>query len=634
MIFKPKIKKVFQSIPILLTALILSLLINTIQTYAYDFSGWAASIVDSQGKDSTATVGTVPLGVSTSRTGYLCYLLDKNGQKVPGTTAVALSSQGFEYYSGSREWIAKSRKGDYAAGRFSGEAPWKCTPWQSGSGDVYSTNEPQIRAYFEQMNGDQQKGIEFVQSNWKNADITRKFRDGEVYLVIETLMHFQYSIMSKDGIIKTAEENYSYLVNRYRNLPSIAIIGEAPEEVQKDYYKGLADADAIKYGLIQAISKQYLENPSSFEIKGEAGWRTIGNSTLVGTVPNLITYRNNVLQSNTNVFNKFTHKIACFAEYIQPGNIGEQIGFKAWTGGTSSQMTDSDVQTYGVAMMVISAKPAGQTTCDESQLPQPHKAPVESTGTTTIIKNYRTKTGPSQYKDTQCLVTSNLSSQILVETEKDYQVVGWATSSSTSTIPSETWPVPSPINKGTTPTTITLDPDKGEKTLYVLLEKTEVEPEEVKDYNYKLTESSITRRVLFTKPDNRLSMKHIENHTFRWVIREHQTTCPGHTFTNACHGKHEGPHNSNCAKACPDTCTNTHPDTGGKHATEGCTDPHYYDCGQRCTEQTAKCSGWQWHEKNLKLSINNSTQDKYPTILVSKSGWNAEVKNGHTLKHY
>ena len=114
--------------------------------------------------------------------------------------------------------------------------------------------------------------------------------------------------------------------------------------------------------LIKALTKRYTDDPSSFEIKESAGWNPIGPCKLVGTPANMIKYRNTVLKSNTNVFNKFTHKIACFAEYIQPGNIGEQIGFTAWNGSTSSQLTDQQVQDYGVAMMVISAKPQGQTT--------------------------------------------------------------------------------------------------------------------------------------------------------------------------------------------------------------------------------------------------------------------------------
>lgn len=587
MIFKPKIKKVLQYLSLSVIALTVALSINTIQAHAYDFSGWAKSIVDSQGADGTASVGSVPYGISTSKTGYLCYLLDKNGNAVPGTDAIALSSSGFSFYPGSREWIAESRLGGYVAGQFNGIADWSCTPWTSAGNDSYPTNEPTIRAWFEKMDGDVQNAIDFVLTNWKNPDIARKFRDGEYFLVVETLMHFQYSEKSSGGVTRTAEEVYKSLRKQYSEMPAVAMISQAPSTVQDAWYAGSLSENQLRKELLAALKNLYEKDPSSFEKREPEGWNPIGPCKLIGTPANMIKYRNTVLKSNTNVFNKFTHKIACFAEYIQPGNIGEQIGFTAWNGSTSSQLTDQQVQDYGVAMMVISADNPVQTTADEPKIPTPHPAPVESNGNFSIIKNYRTKdTTTNTLTDDGCFTTSNLGNQITIENERDYQVVGWATSSSTSTIDSITWSVPSPITQGTTPTTVTLE--GTEKSLYLLLEKTEEEPPEVEDYNYKLTQSSITRRVNFTTPDHRLSMPHIENHNFKWIIPAHQTSCPGHTFTDACHGQHIGPHTEDCPEACSSTCTKAH-----THNTEGCQDPHYYDCGTRCTTQTAYCSGWQ-----------------------------------------
>lgn len=622
----PKIKKVLQYLTILAIALTVALSINTIQAHAYDFSGWAKSIVDSQGADGTASVGSVPYGVSTSKTGYLCYLLDKNGNAVPGTDAIALSSSGFSFYPGSREWIAESRLGGYVAGQFNGTADWSCTPWTSAGNDSYPTNEPTIRAWFESVDGNNnQGGTKFVFKNWQ--DKTEGYIRGDYVIVIETLMHFQYSEKSSSGVTRTAEEVYKSLRKQYSEMPAVAMISQAPSTVQDAWYAGSLSENQLRKELLAALKNLYEKDPSSFEKREPEGWNPIGPCKLIGTPANMIKYRNTVLKSNTNVFNKFTHKIACFAEYIQSGNIGEQIGFTAWNGSTSSQLTDQQVQDYGVAMMVISAKNSAQTTCDEPQQPSPHKAPKESTGDVTIVKNYRTKEG-SNLTDDGCFTITNVSSDITVESEQKYQVVGWATSSSASTIDSITWSVTSPIKQGTTPTTVTLE--STEKCLYVLLEKTEEpEPEAPADYNYKLTESSITRRVFFTNPDNRLTLPYIENHTFKWIIPAHQTSCPGnHPFTDACHGQHIGPHTASCPTACSSTCTKEH-----THS-DGCSDPHYYDCGTRCTTQTAYCSGWQWHEQNLKLSINNTQQSNYPDILADKQGWNAEVKNGHSLKHY
>ena len=391
----PKIKHLLKSVPLLLVTLAITLSITPIQVHADNLSqaydNWAASIVDSQGVNSSASTTTVPYGVSTSRTGYLCYLLDKNGNKA-ADFAVAYKSPGFEFYDGSTTWIAESRKGGYKVNIFKNEpAPWNCTPWTAAGDDSYTTNEPQIKAWFESMDGNVQNAAKFIADNWGH-DMSLRFGDEEVYLVIETLMHFRYSKQTSSTTQLTAEENFRALKNRYMGMPISQLLAESPTAVQDAFYNGIIYDDEVRGGLIKALQKRYDEDPSQFEPDVGHKWYCISGN-LVGTVPNLIEYRNNVLQSDTRVFNKFTHKIAPFAEYIQQGNIGSQIGFLPWSGDTSNQITDSDVLNYGVAMMVISARPSGQTTCDESKLPAPHAAPKESEGNVSIIKSYRTRQG-------------------------------------------------------------------------------------------------------------------------------------------------------------------------------------------------------------------------------------------------
>ena len=637
MIFKPKITKVLQTLSISVIALTVALTLNTLETHASE-SGTdavASSIVDSLGITGTGGDDTIKHGVWHTKTGYLCYLLNKNGQKVPGTNAIALSSPGFYQHDGT-QWIAESRKGGYTADNFSGTADWNCTPWQESNNGVCATNEPTIRAWFEGMNGNVQNGIDFVQTNWQNVDITRKFRDGEYYLVIETLMHFQYSVKagSTDGMQEAIDAAYdevdkmsdAQLMYRFK-LAGFPAIYET--WLKLPYSAQSARADIYRTDLKYSVKKKIEEAYGS-------GGRTFVGDPVIGTVPNLIEYKH-AIGTSTTVFNSFTNKVACFAEYIQPGNIGEQIGFKAWTGGTSSQISDSEVFNHGVAMMVISAKPQGQTTADESQIPTPHAPAKESDGTYSIVKSYRTKEG-STLKDDGTFSIQNISNEIQIESEQKYQVVGWKVTSTASTsVDSINWNPPGSTQaQGTTPTSVKIQ--EPYKCLYVLLEKLEDTPPPeppAEPYNYKLTESSITRRVHFSNPDNPLSNMnnpYIYNHTFKWIIPAHQTSCPGnHPFTDACHGQHIGPHTASCEKGCPATCTQEHP--SGSHI-EACSDPHYYDCGTRCQTQYASCSGWQWHEQNLKLSINNTQQSNYPDVLATKSGWNTEPQNSKLTKHY
>ena len=104
-------------------------------------------------------------------------------------------------------------------------------------------------------------------------------------------------------------------------------------------------------------------------------------------------------------------------------------------------MSFSDVQNYGVAMMIIHCMDSSQTTCDEPQIPNPHNPPDESDGTKRIIKNYRTRnlTTNELTEDGNTFTIEQVSADILIEDEDEYVVVGWATSSGTSFIPSPTW---------------------------------------------------------------------------------------------------------------------------------------------------------------------------------------------------
>ena len=666
----PKFKKVLHYLSISAIALILALSLNTLQAHAseIDQKEMDAFFGKTSSAESTSQSGTggnqsITNGVSNSRTGYLCYILTTDGQAFPGTNAVAFKSPGFSFYSGTVEWLAKSRKGGYSVSEFKEVAPWGCNPWE---GRGTPTNEPRIKEWMLTKVDGVERVAMFIKDNF-GMDAALAYGKKEAILVIETLMHFQFSYEgSSNSAANVSDYELQSLKNRKSRLAKLDLQnGLNYEELlsfMEEYgmeksasnlrktFKAMYNSGAmtplsnrvkdIQDNLLSQLKDRIEEIENARSSSGSG--RTLIGSPVVGTVPELVKYKA-TFSPQPGVFDSFINGAACEAEYMTAGGLGEQAGFRPWDGTTregryhssygNNLLSNQQVTDLAVAMMVFTAQTDTQTTADEPKIPTPHPAPVESTGNFSIIKNYRTKEGDT-LTDDGCFTTSNLGNQIQIENERDYQVVGWATSSSTSTIPSTTWPVPSPIKQGTTPSSVTLD--SAEKCLYVLLEKTETPPpQEPQDYNYKLTESSITRRVHFSNPDHPLSNMnnpYIYNHTFKWIIPAHQTSCPGnHPFTDACHGQHIGPHTSSCQKGCPATCTQEHP--SGSHI-EACSDPHYYDCGTRCTTQTAYCSGWQWHEQNLKLSINNTQQSNYPDILATKSGWNTEPQNSKLTKHY
>ena len=652
MIFKPKIKQVLQSVLITLVALICALSLNTLQTHAtdYDVTNWAKSIVDSTGISNTGGSQTIQHGVWHTKTGYLCYLLDKNGNAVPGTNAVALYSPGYYEHDGAK-WYAESRKGNYVAGQWAGQAPWNLTPWQEAQDGYAATNEPEIKAYFESMNGNVQNAFVFVEDNW-GEELMHKFGQEEVYLVIETMMHFQYSTKGNatSNDISDAQNKaiLERLLSRYDNMTRTDLMTEFAAsgcpgalDAINDYnnwlekYRKTGDksalrnaevfADAVRSSLKTALKKEFNAALEARKEAGESGTRVFVGDPVIGTVPNLIEYRN-LLGGNLPVFNSFTNKVAPFAEMIRQGDIGAQLGFIPWTGATDAQISDDQVQTFGLAMMVISARPQGQTTADESKIPTPHAPAKESEGNYSIVKSYRTKEG-TKYIDNGTFSINNISATITIENEKHYQVVGWKITNQTSpSVSSINWNPPGSTQaEGTTPTSVKIaDPNR---CLYVLLEKLEEPPTPVEPYNYKLTQSSITRRVHFSNPDNPLNNMnnpYIYDHLFTWIGVRHNITCSGHTFTDECKGH---PHEPDCPKACPDTCTKAH-----THVAESCTDEHF--CGKRCETQTAYCSDWKWVDTHLRLSINNAQQSDYPDILATKPGWNEETSRGGLSKKY
>lgn len=208
----------------------------------------------------------------------------------------------------------------------------------------------------------------------------------------------------------------------------------------------------------------------------------------------------------------------------------DKWGLTHYEGG--SRLLNWEMEYYAVGIMSITPRTKYQTTCDEPLQPACHPAPSESTGSTTVIKNYRTKLPDNTYTDDGCFKTQNVSNKIIIEEEEEYKVVGWVTTNATThPIDSINWNPPGVhIQEGkTSGDTVTLNP-KTEKTLYVLLERKETEPEDLEKANYTITQSQITRGIRLSKPDAWLSMEKIQEFEFTWKSPKHKTKCDGHDY--------------------------------------------------------------------------------------------------------
>ncbi|MCM1219507.1 MAG: hypothetical protein NC548_33930 [Lachnospiraceae bacterium] len=303
--------------------------------------------------------------------------------------------------------------------------------------------------------------------------------------------------------------------------------------------------DDYLWTIARAAAKKVMETMQS---QGGGTGRTFTTDPLIGTVPNLLQYKN----GNT-VFDSYTNKVAPHAEKIKVS----EAGFTAYTG-SNSQLSDAEVQSYGVAMLIIHCKnsaihtywePNGSPGDPEPRLPS-------KTGQCNIVKGYYKEnltTGAKQSLGVyhEKLVTSN----IIVSGEPNFELVEWRVTDTTSTsVNPLSWNPPgSPSQSGKSGASLKLtDP---EECVYVLLKQVEEEETPETDYNYLLPQSSITRRIWFSKPDNAAGMTKIQEHEFTWIIPAHSPyECAGHSYTVA------GDHSDDCDEDCTSTHTETKTD--------------------------------------------------------------------------
>ncbi|MBD5508823.1 MAG: hypothetical protein HDR05_12470 [Lachnospiraceae bacterium] len=167
----------------------------------------------------------------------------------------------------------------------------------------------------------------------------------------------------------------------------------------------------------------------------------------------------------------------------------------------------------------------------------PGPAP-KSSGKMFIVKNYRTEIKENQYTDDGCFTRELTDSTIQIEDEETYVVVGWKITNTKGTPDSINWNPPGSVaEQGKRPTTVTIK--KPSTTLYVLLERAKLEPEEILDADYILKESQIARAISLKTTDN--DMPILQDYVFNWKFGK----------LNKCAGHHiSGSHNDDCEEDC------------------------------------------------------------------------------------
>lgn len=380
----------------------------------------ASVIVDVTGQDGGQGSATIQNGVKYNRTGFLCYLLKEDGGLIPNMTAYAFECDNSAYIGGSA-WFAEARVGGYTASRWKGVAPWKLPPFNE---DV-STNQAAIKAWMKELDGDAANGVQFVKDNW-GLEIAQKFGTGEYVLVIETLMNFQYSEKNNGS---------SQQVSISRDAVKLSVekqLAPYPDTVILEMCKAYAsDGVDDEESLISLLTEKAWRKIQDMDFSG--GTYTKIGVPIIGTPSNILKYKE-ALKTNSTLFDKYTNKNAPFAEYILPGGPGERAGFVPWTGSTSSKLTNDQVHTYGVAMMVIKAmddaihtywQPNGSPGDPEPSLPN-------KTGKCNIVKCYYNENLTTHVKtDLGTFTRKDCTNKIIISGEPGFELVEWRVTNQT-----------------------------------------------------------------------------------------------------------------------------------------------------------------------------------------------------------
>ena len=205
-----------------------------------------------------------------------------------------------------------------------------------------------------------------------------------------------------------------------------------------------------------------------------------------------------------------------------------------------SEVTVEDVKTTGWNFAVVEINVPPLHTYDEAKgTPGNTQTPSEENGTTgecTIQKLYYTQkistdgTILEEATDYHPYKQTSTTAYISIDTESEYEIEGWKTSTTNTTLNTkEQFNSITPTHKGTSSQEILLDQDTGEKYLYILYKKTEVNPNPPQPYDFQLQQSQITKRVSFMTPDANSTTQQLFTHNFTWTAPAPTiTTCQSH----------------------------------------------------------------------------------------------------------
>lgn len=223
--------------------------------------------------------------------------------------------------------------------------------------------------------------------------------------------------------------------------------------------------------------------------------------------------------------------------------------------------------------------------------PEPSDPPKD--GMMNIVKSYYTDINNGEsYTNDGTFYTADCTNTISIDNEPEYQIVSWEITNvynngvQSTDGSSITWNPPGGTTQsGTDAKTVELK--TPEKCVYVLLKREKAGEEKI-DGNYIISESTITRKVNFSKPDSWDGMDKIHETIFKWSSSAHKTACGGHSYTDGCGN------------------TDVYDENGNK-------------TGTKCGGHTAYCTWGKFTDNSVKFSLKNSQQNNNEYVLATRT---------------
>lgn len=284
-----------------------------------------------------------------------------------------------------------------------------------------------------------------------------------------------------------------------------------------------------------------------------------------------------------------------------------------------SEATVDDIKGTGWNFAVIKIQvPPIHTYWEANGTPGNTEPPSDDNGTSgpcTIRKLYYTEKIASDgtiieaATDYHWYEQTGTTAYISIDTEEGYEIDGWKASSANRSLrqKSDYAAVHPIIHSGDSAQEILLDKDNGEKYLYIIYKKTEIEENPPQEWDFRLEQSQITKRVTFLEGTGPANTSTLITHNFTW-------TAPAPSITSCqAHGGYG--HHLNCSTVWdeePRAASGTPGTPGYDAGSSGVAHTH----GNSCYD--TPCSSWQWTDNTTQLGItlDTSTINK---AVVSKN---------------